>query len=112
LAVPLPATLASGLGLLAFGHLLAPLFAVPAAALWAVGAFFLPFASWIWIISRRPQLRRGEAALAGVLDGTYALASFDSRRIRSARWRCVRANRRGDRIPRRLSRRTCGPARR
>ena len=70
------ATLASGLGLLALGHVLAPLFAVPAAALWGLGAFFLPFAAWIWFISRRPQLRRGEAALAGLLDGTYALASF------------------------------------
>jgi hypothetical protein len=70
------ATFASGLGLLAAGHVLAPLFAVPAAALWTVGAAFLPFAAWIWFISRRPQLRRGEAALAGLLDGTYALASF------------------------------------
>jgi len=56
--------------------LLSPLFAVPAIALWALGAFFLPFAAWVFAISRRPILRRGEAAVAGVLDGVYALASF------------------------------------
>jgi hypothetical protein len=70
------ATLACGLGLLAAGHLLAPIFAVPAAALWTVGALFLPFAAWIWSISRRARLQWSEAAIAGALDGTYALASF------------------------------------
>jgi len=70
------ATLVCGLGLLAAGHLLAPLFAVPAAALWGLGAFFLPFAAWIWSISRREQLRWSEAAIAGLLDGAYALVSF------------------------------------
>jgi hypothetical protein len=70
------ATLACGVGLIALGHVLAPLFAVPAIALWALGAFFLPFAAWVFAISRRPVLRRGEAAVAGVLDGVYALASF------------------------------------
>jgi len=70
------ATFASALGLLSAGHLLAPVFAVPAAALWAVGAAFVPFAAWIWLISRRPQLRSSEAAVAGSLDGMYALASF------------------------------------
>jgi len=69
-------TLACGLGLLAAGHVLAPMFAVPAQALWGVGAFFLPFVAWMWSISRRRQLHWREAALAGVLDGTYALASF------------------------------------
>ena len=70
------ATLATGLGLLAAGHVLAPVFAVPAVALWAVGAAFLPFATWIWWISRRPRLRPGEAGMAGFLDGAYALGSF------------------------------------
>ena len=70
------ATLASGLGLLAAGHLLAPAFAVPAVALWMVGAAFVPFAAWIWLISRRPQLRSSEAAVAGLLDCVYSLASF------------------------------------
>jgi hypothetical protein len=70
------ATLACGLGLIAAGHVLSPIFAVPAVALWTVGALFLPFAAWIWSISRRPQLSWAEAAVAGVLDGAYALASF------------------------------------
>jgi hypothetical protein len=70
------ATLACGVALLADGHLLAPLFAVPAAALWATGVFFVAFAAWIWAISRRPVLRRSEAAAAGLLDAGYALVSF------------------------------------
>jgi hypothetical protein len=70
------ATLACGLGLLTAGHVLAPLFAVPAGALWTVGAVFQPFAAWIWWISRRPHLRRDEALVAGLLDGAYALNSF------------------------------------
>ncbi len=70
------ATLACGLGLVAAGHVLAPIFAVPAVALWGLGAAFLPFAAWIWSASRRPQLLWTEAAVASVLDGTYALASF------------------------------------
>lgn len=70
------ATLACGLGLIAAGHVLAKVFGVPAAALWIVGGLFLPFAAWIWSISRRAQLSWAEAAAAGVLDGVYALASF------------------------------------
>jgi hypothetical protein len=70
------ATLGCGLALLAAGHLLAPIFGVPAAALWIVGGVFLPFAAWIWSISRRAQLSWIEAAAAGVLDAFYALASF------------------------------------
>ncbi|MFL5309865.1 MAG: hypothetical protein ACJ79H_05355, partial [Myxococcales bacterium] len=50
------ATLACGLGLLAAGHLLAPILAVPAAALWTIGAAFLPFAAWMWSISQAPGL--------------------------------------------------------
>jgi hypothetical protein len=70
------ATFACAAVLLGAGHLLAPLFAVPAVALWGLGAFFLPFAAWIRIISRRPNLFRGEALAAGVLDATCAVASF------------------------------------
>lgn len=70
------ATLACALALLAAGHRLAALFAVPPPALWGLGAFFLPFAAWIWSISLRTRLQWSEAAVAGVLDGTYALASF------------------------------------
>jgi hypothetical protein len=70
------ATFASALALLAAGHVLAPLFAVPPAALWTVGASFVLFAAWIWLISRRPQLRGSEAAVAGLIDGVTALASF------------------------------------
>jgi hypothetical protein len=72
------ATLACGLALLAAGNLLAPLFAVPGPALWAMGIFFVAFAGWILFISRRPQLLAGEAAAAGWLDAGYALASFAS----------------------------------
>lgn len=70
------ATLVCAAVLLAAGHLLAAPFAVPAPALWAMGAFFVAFGAWIRAISRRPALARGEAAVAGVLDGSYALASF------------------------------------
>jgi len=70
------ATFACAAVLLAAGHLLAPLFAVPVAFVWALGAAFVPFAAWIWFISRRPQLRRGEALAAGILDDVYAIASF------------------------------------
>jgi hypothetical protein len=70
------ATFACAAALLGAGHLLAPLFAVPAVAVWGLGAFFVPFAAWIWAISRRPHLSFGEALAAGVLDGVYALASF------------------------------------
>jgi len=70
------ATFACAAALLGAGHLLAPLFAVPAVAVWGLGAFFVPFAVWIWAISRRPHLSFGEALAAGVLDGAYALASF------------------------------------
>jgi hypothetical protein len=37
--------------------------------LWGLGAFFLPFAAWIWSISRRTRLQWTEAAVAGLLDG-------------------------------------------
>ncbi|HVI22846.1 MAG: hypothetical protein ACJ787_03225, partial [Myxococcales bacterium] len=50
------ATFACAAALLGAGHLLAPLFAVPAVAVWGLGAFFVPFAAWIWAISRRPHL--------------------------------------------------------
>ena len=70
------ATFACAAALLGAGHLLAPLFAVPAAFVWGLGALFLPFAGWIWAISRRPQLRWSEALAAGILDEGYALASF------------------------------------
>ncbi|MFL5418282.1 MAG: hypothetical protein ACJ78Y_19945 [Myxococcales bacterium] len=70
------ATFACAAALLGAGHLLAPLFAVPAVAVWGLGAFFVPFAAWIWAISRRPHLSFAEALAAGVLDGAYALASF------------------------------------
>ena len=70
------ATFACAAALLGAGHLLAPLFAVPVAFVWGLGAFFVPFAAWIWAISRRPQLYWGEALAAGILDEGYALASF------------------------------------
>jgi len=70
------ATFACAAALLGAGHLLAPLFAVPVAFVWGLGAAFVPFAAWIWMISRRPQLRRGEALAAGILDDVYAIASF------------------------------------
>jgi hypothetical protein len=69
------ATLACGVLLLAGGTLLAPLVAVPAPALWAMGAFFVLFATWIFAISRRAALSWSEALAAGALDGAYALAS-------------------------------------
>jgi hypothetical protein len=53
-----------------------PLFGVPAAFVWGLGAFFVPFAAWIWAISRRSPLSSSEALAAGLLDGGYALASF------------------------------------
>jgi hypothetical protein len=70
------ATLVSGLALLAAGKLLAPRFDVPAAALWAMGGFFVAFATWIWSISRRERLLWSEAVAAGLLDGGYALGSL------------------------------------
>jgi hypothetical protein len=70
------ATFACAAALLGFGHLLAPLLGVPAVSVWGLGAFFVPFAAWIWAISRRPQLLPAEALAAGLLDGGYALASF------------------------------------
>src|SRR5947209_2173005 len=70
------ATFACAAALLGGGHLLAPLFAVPLAWVWGLGAFFVPFAAWIWAISRRPQLDWAEALIAGILDEGYALASF------------------------------------
>ena len=70
------ATFACAAALLGGGHLLAPLFAVPAAFVWGLGVLFVPFAGWIWAISRRPRLSSREALAAGLLDGGYALASF------------------------------------
>jgi len=70
------ATFACGAAFLAAGHLLASPLAVPAPALWGMGAAFVFLAAWIWAISRRLQLLRSEAAILGVLDGSYALASF------------------------------------
>jgi len=70
------ATFACAAALLGAGHLLAPLFAVPAPFVRELGALFVPFAAWIWFISRRPQLRWAEALAAGILDEAYALASF------------------------------------
>src|SRR5438067_3090408 len=70
------ATFACAAALLGAGHLLAPLFAVPAAFVWGLGAFFVPFAAWIWAISRRTRLSFVEALAAGLLDGGYAIASF------------------------------------
>jgi hypothetical protein len=70
------ATFACAAALLGAGHLLAPLFGIPAAAVWRLGAFFVPFAAWIWAISRRRHLYWGEALAAGVLDAAYAVASF------------------------------------
>src|SRR5205814_711098 len=52
------ATFACAAALLGAGHLLAPLFAVPVAFVRGLGAFFVPFAAWIWAISRRPPRRR------------------------------------------------------
>lgn len=69
------ATMASGIALLAGGHLLAPRFAVPTSAVWGTGVVFVAFAAWIWSISRRAQLRWSEAVVAALLDGAYALAS-------------------------------------
>jgi hypothetical protein len=70
------ATFACAAALLGGGHLLAPLFGLPAAFVWGLGAFFVPFAAWIWAISRRSRLSATEALAAGLLDGGYALASF------------------------------------
>ncbi len=70
------ATLACAAILVAGGHVLAPLFSVPAPALWGTGAFFAIFGAWVWGISRRRRLAWTEALAAGVLDGAYALASF------------------------------------
>ena len=70
------ATLACGLALMVFAESLSPIFAVPATALWRVGALFLPFAVAVFAVSRRVELRRSEAAIVGVLDAVYALASF------------------------------------
>jgi len=69
------ASLACGLALLAFGHLLAAPFAVPAGALRAMGAFFVVFAAGVYAVSRRPLLIRREAAAIGFLDAAYALGS-------------------------------------
>jgi hypothetical protein len=70
------ATFACAAALLGGGHVLAPLFGVPTAFVWGLGAFFVPFAAWIWAISRRSRLSAAEALAAGLLDGGYALASF------------------------------------
>jgi hypothetical protein len=70
------ATFACAAALLGGGHVLAPLFGVPATFVWGLGGLFIPFAGWICAISRRPQLSSREALAAGLLDGGYALASF------------------------------------
>jgi len=70
------ATFACGAVLLAAGHLLADPFAVPVAALRLTGVVFVLLALWVWTLSRRAQLLWGEAAILGVLDGVYALASL------------------------------------
>src|SRR5207248_11786136 len=70
------ATFACAAALLGAGHLLAPLFAVPVAFVRGLGAFFVPFAAWIWAISRRTHLSFVEALAAGLLDGGFAVASF------------------------------------
>jgi len=69
------ATFVCGAALLAAGHWLASPFAVPALALRGTGTAFILLAAWIRTISRRPQLLRSEAAILGVLDAGYALAS-------------------------------------
>src|SRR6267142_2166852 len=70
------ATFACGAVLLAAGHFLASPFAVPEAALRVIGAAFVLLALWIWTLARRARLLWSEAALLGVLDGVYALASI------------------------------------
>lgn len=70
------ATLACGVLLLALGHVLAPLFALPVAPLWGVGAGFVAFAAWLLAASRRARPAAGEALAIGALDAVYALASF------------------------------------
>ena len=70
------ATLVSGAVLLTGGGALSPVFGAPTAALATVGGLFVAFAGWIWIVSRRRQLSWSEAAAIGLLDATYAAASF------------------------------------
>ncbi len=68
-------TAANAVAFLAGGHLLAPIFGLPAVALWVLGAGLLAFAAHAGYVARKPAPSRGEAVYFVAADVAYVVAS-------------------------------------
>ena len=68
-------TAANAVAFLAGGHLLAPIFGLPAAALWVLGVGLLAFAAHAGYVARKPAPSRGEAVYFVAADVAYVIAS-------------------------------------
>ena len=68
-------TMANAVAFLAGGHLLAPVFGLPAPVLWVLGAGLLAFALHAGHVARKEMITRGEAAYFVAADVAYVVAS-------------------------------------
>ena len=69
------ATGATGLGFLAAGHVLGPLFGLAPMVLWVLGAAFVAFALHLAAVLRGPSIGRGTALYFALADSLYVAAS-------------------------------------
>jgi hypothetical protein len=69
------ATAASGAVFLGLGHVLAPIFGLPALALQVLGGGFLAFAAHVWHTSRKPALTRADGLYFMAVDIAYVVAT-------------------------------------
>jgi hypothetical protein len=75
LAVNAWITAANAVAFLAGGHLLAPIFGLPASTLWVLGAALLAFAAHARHVARKPAPSRGEALYFVAADVAYVAGS-------------------------------------
>jgi hypothetical protein len=68
-------TAANAVAFLVGGHLLGPVFGLPAVALWLFGAGLLAFALHAGYVARKPAITRGEAIYFVAADVAYVVAS-------------------------------------
>jgi hypothetical protein len=68
-------TTANALAFLAGGHLLGPVFGLPPAVLWVLGAGLLAFAIHAGCVARKEVISRSEATYFVAADAAYVVAS-------------------------------------
>ena len=68
-------TTANAVAFLAGGHLLGPIFGVPSAVLWLLGAGFLAFGIHAGYVARKDTISRSEAIYFVAADAGYVVAS-------------------------------------